>query len=556
MARQPDVYLTQNPILQHELVANLRRPRAFVLLAAYVGILGGMVLLAWPKATRLDMTQPAEAQRLINLLFLGQFLLASLMAPSFAAGALTGEKERLSLEMLLASPLRPGAIVLGKYLAALAHLGVLVVCSLPIVLLCVPLGGVSPYEVLAAYAATASAVALFGVISLWASGVFARTSSALVVSYFLILPLALGAVAAWNALGRLGEARVLIALTLVPIACASVGSLLWWQACKRLLNPPDLGSGGADAIDLETEARDAVGLYIERNEFPDRLFAPPKRTDFLEEGANPIYDKEMRSEIFSQGTLMLRLVIQVSMVLAIPIMAACVYVWPWLAAWYVSYVLLFSLLCGPVFSAGSVCSERERQTLDLLLVTLITPSQMLWGKLLSGLRVSTVLTAFLVWPIVLACLMPLPFWTFWNLLTVSGYLLIVLLTCVTTSLTALLCSTLCSRTSTSLVASYLTLALLFLAPLAAQYFAVAFYRGTPTAQGIDAASALSPFAAAFSLPLDIPRTGDWADSQADAAQKVGKPLRFWGHVLWSLVYQGALLGVIAWRFRARWRVSA
>ena len=50
------------------------------------------------------------------------------------------------------------------------------------------------------------------------------------------------------------------------------------------------------------------------------------------------------------------------------------------------------MLVGPVFSAGSVTSERERQTLDLLLTTLITPWQMLWGKLISGLRVSSVLT--------------------------------------------------------------------------------------------------------------------------------------------------------------------
>ena len=43
------------------------------------------------------------------------------------------------------------------------------------------------------------------------------------------------------------------------------------------------------------------------------------------------------------------------------------------------------MLVGPVFLAGSVTSERERATLDLLLTTLITPWQMLWGKLLSRL---------------------------------------------------------------------------------------------------------------------------------------------------------------------------
>ena len=47
------------------------------------------------------------------------------MAPSFAAATITGEKERKTYEMLLASPLKPGAIVLGKLLASLAHLALL-----------------------------------------------------------------------------------------------------------------------------------------------------------------------------------------------------------------------------------------------------------------------------------------------------------------------------------------------------------------------------------------------------------------------------------------------
>ena len=39
--------------------------------------------------------------------------------PSFAAGSITGEKERKTYEMLLASPMRPGAIVTGKLFAAI-----------------------------------------------------------------------------------------------------------------------------------------------------------------------------------------------------------------------------------------------------------------------------------------------------------------------------------------------------------------------------------------------------------------------------------------------------
>ncbi|MEO0530259.1 MAG: ABC transporter permease subunit [Planctomycetota bacterium] len=548
------MYLVQNPVLQHELLANLRRPRAFLLLAAYVTLLGAIVLLAWPQERVIDMAQPEAAKRLVGLFFFGQYLLASLMAPSFAAGAITGEKERLSFEQLLASPLRPGAIVAGKLLASLTHLGVLIFCSLPIVMLCLPLGGVGFYDVAAAYVAMISTVALYGMISLWASSHFGRTVSALLVSYLLILPLALVGVLMWRELEQLGPVRVVIATTVVPIGCVAGCALLWDLARKRLLYPPDLGAGGQDAIDLETEADEAVGLYIDREAFPDRLFAPPKRTDFLAEGANPIYDKEMRSEIFSGGTLMLRVVIQISMLLAVPLMAWLLYLQPHLAPWYLGYVILFNMLCGPVFSAGSVASERERQTLDLLLTTLITPWQILWGKLVAALRVSTVLTGFLMWPVFLACLIPsLPYWqvTVWNMATMAGYFVIYGLTCVTTSMTGLLCSTLCSKTATSLMTSYLAIVTLFLAPLAGRYFADTFYAGTPAAEAVASLGAVSPFAAAFALPLDAFDL----EQDKDPVQVAGEPVLFFAHIVWSVFYNAVVLGLLVWLFKTRWRVA-
>ena len=61
------MYLRENPVLQRELLTNLRMSRAFVLLFLYVALLGGMVFLAWPKAQRLDLGHPSEAKRLVNL---------------------------------------------------------------------------------------------------------------------------------------------------------------------------------------------------------------------------------------------------------------------------------------------------------------------------------------------------------------------------------------------------------------------------------------------------------------------------------------------------------
>ena len=163
-------------------------------------------MAAWPSAKNIDMSaNPDDGKTLVNLIFLGQYLLASLMAPSFAAGAITGEKERKSYEMLLASPLRPEAIVLGKLLASLSHLAILIFCSLPIVMLCLPLGGVSFYEVLAVYLAVILSTVTFGMISLAASSYFRRTSSSLVVSYLLVLPLSLAGLFFWRSLGGRGR---------------------------------------------------------------------------------------------------------------------------------------------------------------------------------------------------------------------------------------------------------------------------------------------------------------------------------------------------------------
>ena len=315
------MYVLENPVLQRELLVNLRTNRAFLLLAAYQLLLAGVVLIAWPSDERLDLTtNPPSAQKLVNLFFLGQYVIASLMAPSFAAGAITGEKERHTYEMLLASPLRPGAIVLGKMVASLTHLGMLILASLPIIVLCLPLGGVSVYEVLAAYFGLIVSVILFGAIGIFCSSYFGRTSSSLVVSYLVILPLVICAVLFWRALEGDGLLRLKLAVLVVPAFTISAVILMCAAAAGRMLYPPDFGSEGKEVIDLEKEAEEAVGLVIQPDQFPDRLFAPPKKQELMPDGANPVYDKEIHSEIFSQGTLMLRLVIQISMLLAIPLM--------------------------------------------------------------------------------------------------------------------------------------------------------------------------------------------------------------------------------------------
>lgn len=536
------MYLTENPVLQRELLVNLRTGRAFLLLAIYQILLAGVVLLAWPSDQRLDLTtSPPSARRLVDLFFLGQYVIASLMAPSFAAGAITGEKERATYEMLLASPLRPAAIVIGKMVASLTHLGMLIIASLPIIVLCLPLGGVSLYEVLAAYLGLIISVILFGAIGVACSSYFSRTSASLVVSYLIILPLVMLGVLFWRSLEGSGELRLKLMLLVVPAYAISAVMLLCGNAAGRMLYPPDVGSEGKEVIDPDLENEQAVGLVIQRDQFPDRLFAPPKKQTLMPDGTNPIYDKEIHSEIFSQGTLMLRLVIQISMLLAIPLMAWLLFADVQRSPWYVVYVIVFNMLVGPVFLAGSISSERERQTLDLLITSTVTSWQILWGKLLVGFRVSFVLTCFLLWPLLLAAGLVDSYWSNW--VSVLLMFAIVGMVCITNSVIAMFCSAFAHKTSISLLTTYTLILLLYTLPVTVTTLLRILEIDLAWTDWL---GVTSPFAAVFALPLDSNLTRD-----GNAPANIGNLQLVALYFLTSGLITATMLGATVLRLRAR-----
>ncbi|TWT83523.1 ABC-2 family transporter protein [Planctomycetes bacterium CA13] len=539
------MYIFENPVLQRELLGNLRTHRAFILLGLYQLLLASVVLVAWPSEQRLDLTSnPPSAAKLVNLFFLGQYVIASLMAPSFAAGTITGEKERHTYEMLLASPLRPGAIVLGKMIASLTHLGMLILASLPIIVLCLPLGGVSVYEVLAAYLGLIVSVVLFGAIGVFCSSYFSRTSSSLVVSYLIILPLVILAILFWHSLEGQGELRLKLALLVIPAFALSAVILMCAAAAGRMLYPPDVGSEGNEVVDLKREAEEAVGLVIQPDQFPDRLFAPPKKSELMADGANPVYDKEIHSEIFSQGTLMLRLVIQISMLLAIPLMGVFLFYLDEKIAWFTMYVIVFNMLVGPVFLAGSMTSERERQTLDLLLTTTLTPWQIIWGKFVVGFRISAVLTSFLLWPLLLGGILNYSYWS--NVGTLIGMFAIVAVVCLVNAVVALTCSLFQRKTSMALMCTYIVLLVLYVGPpTVVSLLAILDFPNESIARA-EWFGVTSPFSAAFALPLN----SELVEGSEDPAN-VGNLNVVFGYFVFSLcLVTGNVFAMIA-RLRSR-----
>jgi ABC-type transport system involved in multi-copper enzyme maturation permease subunit len=164
-----------------------------------------------------------------------------------------------------------------------------------------------------------------------------------------------------------------------------------------------------------------------------------------------------------------------------------------------------------------------------------------------------VLTLFLLWPLLLACVMVSAYWP--NLLSVGAYLAIVLLTCLTTAITALFCSVLFKKSSQAMMTTYLVIILLFCGPLAATFFAQSFFPEHPATPIVKQVGMVSPFATAFSIPLEI----DTDDQSLDQMGRPRVPQRDWslfgGFVLVNSLQNGALLVTMIWLFNTRWRVA-
>ena len=150
-----------------------------------------------------------------------------------------------------------------------------------------------------------------------------------------------------------------------------------------------------------------------------------------------------------------------------------------------------------------------------------------------------------------------------NVPTVLSYFRIFGMTCQTTSNLALFCSTVFHKSSTSLMATYTVILMLFLVPVAACFFASEYFSQAPATPAIQASTIASPFAAAFEFPIymdDLAAVSSkWTRPDASDSQIFGfalKDLRhFAGYVSFTFILNIILFVLMIWMFNARWRVS-
>lgn len=185
-----------SPLTLKELRGRMRGPRAFSLLTVYLGIVSGVALVMYLGASlAFDDIGGSRAlgQPLYWMIVGMQILLVSFGAPAFTVAAITGERERGTLDLLRATLLRPVEIVSGKLLAALGYVLLFVACNLPLFGLAFTLGGVEPFQmVLATWCMVVSAIS-FSTLGLLVSARVHSTVNAAVITYGVVLVIVIGA---------------------------------------------------------------------------------------------------------------------------------------------------------------------------------------------------------------------------------------------------------------------------------------------------------------------------------------------------------------------------
>jgi ABC-type transport system involved in multi-copper enzyme maturation permease subunit len=171
-----------NPVIGRELRVRVRVGRAYMLQAFYLAFLILIVALAYQAAIgdNPDLRNPVRVQGALvefyRLVMSMLVALIALIAPALTANAITLERERKTMDLLLATPLTARQLLVGKLLGSFAFIVLLLALTLPVSAVSVLLGGVSFPELLKAYLLIACGGLVLCAIALLSS-VYARNST-------------------------------------------------------------------------------------------------------------------------------------------------------------------------------------------------------------------------------------------------------------------------------------------------------------------------------------------------------------------------------------------
>lgn len=186
-----------NPIIVKELRSRMRGMRAFATLTFSLLLLGSILFALYQIAiSAVQNTSTPISPQIGQILFTGlAFLMLFLVAaitPSITSGEISGERERQTYEMLMATPLSPARILWGKLFASMSYIFMILFAAIPMASLVFIYGGVNARDMLKTLIALVVITMMFGVIGLFYSALLNRSGRAAVFSYLTVAALLFG----------------------------------------------------------------------------------------------------------------------------------------------------------------------------------------------------------------------------------------------------------------------------------------------------------------------------------------------------------------------------
>ncbi len=199
-----------NPIIVKELRSRMRGIRAFAVLTGVLLLLAGMSYLLYRIVLQTMQFANTPVSPLIGqTLFVGlafiELMMVCFITPAVTAGTISGEQEKLTYEMLMATPLRPSSMLWGKLISALGYVFLLIFAAVPMASLVFIFGGVTLFDMLKALVMVAATAVTLGVIGVFMSASLGRTVRATTLSYLAVLTLIVGPLLVYIAVGVLRQ---------------------------------------------------------------------------------------------------------------------------------------------------------------------------------------------------------------------------------------------------------------------------------------------------------------------------------------------------------------
>ena len=368
-------------VLERELRFAPRSRGLFVARAVYAAALLAIIATCWLVVTGTQTVATAGdtarfGATLMRILGPLQLCLAMLAAALTGAVAVTTEKDRRTLELLLVSRISDAELVLGKLAASLVRVGLLLLAAVPVFAIAGLFGGVEPGQLARLFIVTAAAALAAASIS--TAVAFWKDTT------FQTLAITLFALVAWLAAGEVAAVRGGAALGAIVSPARAVFAAL--DPAGAALLPPFLVVCGGILVGTSAIAVANVRRWNVAGEARQQVAAAAggAKRPAREVWANPILWREIRTRAYGRAILLVRLAWLVLFAAAVAgIVQEARAARPDRLAIAVAVVpmALASLVAVAALAVTSVTTERDRGSLDLLLVSDLEPAEFVWGKL-------------------------------------------------------------------------------------------------------------------------------------------------------------------------------